>query len=79
MKYLLFAGYDYYASGGWRDFQGGYLTLDEAIAAGINSADDWMHIVDSETLTIVAQYLRLNTTTGTFITRDHERWEEPTI
>lgn len=76
MRYFLFTGFDYYASGGWRDFKGAYITLDDAIEVGMKSVEDWGHIIDSETLTVVAQYLNLNSEIGTFITCTHERWSE---
>jgi hypothetical protein len=52
-RYILFAGADYYPSGGWRDVVASYPTLEDAlnIAAGIT--DDWWHIVDAESGDIV--------------------------
>jgi hypothetical protein len=41
-RYALFQGYDYEASGGWRDLDH-IGTLDECKAKGFN---DWAHIVD---------------------------------
>ncbi len=32
IKYMLFAGENYYPSGGWGDFQGYFITKEEAIA-----------------------------------------------
>jgi flavin-binding protein dodecin len=58
-RYLVFAGTSYYASGGWLDFIGSAETLEEAAAEARRKTDaddclDWHHIVDAETMTIVA-------------------------
>lgn len=47
MSYLLFAGFNYYPSGGWKDFQEAFETEEEAIAAvdHIMEWADWCHIV----------------------------------
>jgi hypothetical protein len=61
-RYLLFAGYYDYPSGGWNDFKGTYATPEEARAdlatMGVRGTldTDWAHIVDSETLTVVDVY-----------------------
>lgn len=52
--FLLFAGDDYYASGGWKDFVDRYDTLDEARNAGIRDGCDWWHVVNIESGQIVA-------------------------
>lgn len=53
-RYLVFAGYYYYPSGGWDDF----VDFAESIDIGIQKArnvdyNDWWHIVDSETMEVV--------------------------
>ena len=59
-RYLLFSGYSYYPSGGWRDFKGSFDGLEEALQAGhkcmqqpdpgCTAADGpWCHVVDSAT------------------------------
>lgn len=56
--YLLFAGASYYApgyaSGGWGDFIGFYGMLDYAIKTGQAGEYDWWHIVNRNSLKIVA-------------------------
>ena len=65
-RYLLFAGEEYYPTGGWYDYRAGYPTLDEARAAGEDLLDrkidppysstfEWFHVADCETGRIVAQ------------------------
>lgn len=52
MYYLLFAGSDYYPSGGWDDFRGSFKTIEEAKAAAAeiksygSNVYDWYQIVD---------------------------------
>ena len=89
VKYYLFVGDDYYAAGGWHDFRGVFITLEDAITIGMEliTADkyknDWGHIVESDTLTIVAQYIDRVTSDQpigiinitAFITPDHEHWQ----
>jgi len=48
--YLLFAGSNYYPSGGWDDFRGEFNTLEEAREAAESSnfsfsKYDWWHVV----------------------------------
>jgi len=54
MRYLLFAGYTYYPSGGWGDYRGSFETVEEAVARFEKDKKenwwDWYHIVDSQTL-----------------------------
>lgn len=53
--FALFAGYNYYPAGGWRDFQGVYGTLEAAIEGFKNhelTDWDWGHVVDLHTLKI---------------------------
>lgn len=60
MHYLLFTGIGYYPNGGWFDFHSAYDNLDSAVAVGkadpaANAADGgWWHVVDVESLKIVA-------------------------
>lgn len=52
-RFLLFGESRYYPLGGWSDFQGAFESLESAQAAA--SPDwDWAHVVDTETMTIVA-------------------------
>lgn len=51
-RYLVFAGYDYYPSGGWDDFQSDHETAEEAHAAVrtlVVKSHDWYQVVDLET------------------------------
>ena len=47
-RYLLFAGDDYYPKGGWRDFQDGFNTLEDALKGAANAKKDWWHVVDMQ-------------------------------
>ena len=47
-RYLLFAGYDYYPSGGMDDFKNDFDTIDEAIQYAKANKDDWQHIYDQQ-------------------------------
>ncbi len=54
-RYALFAGQDYYPSGGWDDFQSSHDTADQAVTALTATAAtsdcdwDWAHIIDLHT------------------------------
>ncbi len=52
-RFLLFAGDQYYPCGGWRDFQGSFDTLEEALAKAADIHHDWFQIVDSQSGCIV--------------------------
>ncbi len=63
--FLLFAGYDYYPSGGWRDLHSKHDSLEEAGIAGhayiVNESGEdadneyyWFHVVDAESQKVVA-------------------------
>jgi len=56
-RYLVFAGYDYYPSGGWKDFKKGFDIYREALEYCAGSTEvkyfDFVHIVDIETMQIV--------------------------
>jgi hypothetical protein len=57
-QFLLFAGYNYYPTGGWYDFQGSYATLEEAREAAASwprAKDNWWHIIDNQTGENVAE------------------------
>lgn len=52
-QYLVFAGYGYYPSGGWSDFQEAFDDREEAIEqAKLLRMDiyDWSHVVNLETM-----------------------------
>lgn len=44
-RYLVFAGADYYPSGGFKDYRGMYYTFDEALHFALSLDEDWYHIV----------------------------------
>ena len=49
-RYALFAGRDYdWTAGGWDDFFDSYDSIAEASLAGIESRQDWWHVVDLHT------------------------------
>ncbi len=50
-RFWLFGGNDFYADGGFCDFQGCFDTLKEAVEKG--AATDWYHVFDSHLHTIV--------------------------
>ena len=47
-KYLLFCGYNYYPSGGFRDFQSSHDTEQEAEKAALKTKFTWYQVVDAE-------------------------------
>jgi hypothetical protein len=51
-RYLLFAGDHYYPCGGIRDYVDAFSTKVDAINTVVDK--DWWHVVDIETMTIVA-------------------------
>lgn len=57
-RFLLFGGDHFYARGGWVDFLDSYDTLEDAKDAGEATIDQWwnqwFHIVDASSFTIVA-------------------------
>jgi hypothetical protein len=44
--FLVFAGEQYYPSGGWDDFRGAFETLEAAKDYMIKNQRDWGHIID---------------------------------
>jgi len=54
-KYLLFSGVSYYPCGGFSDFMGDFLSIEDAklCEAPTKKTHDWAHIVDTETMMIV--------------------------
>lgn len=53
-RFLLFAGYAYYPSGGWNDFHSSYDTQEEASQKILSliqheTSLEWFHIIDLET------------------------------
>lgn len=59
-RFVLFAGFDHEAEGGWHDFIQAFSTLDEAKAFDWRKHSvvqrEWMHIVDLMTGEIVHEY-----------------------
>jgi hypothetical protein len=54
MKYLVFAGHQYYPAGGWDDLIAKTETLGDAYAALAGKAFDWWQIVEVSTLKVVS-------------------------
>ena len=52
-RFLLFGGDRYYPLGGFSDFQGDYLTLEEAVTRAANRAWDWWHVWDMQKKEVV--------------------------
>jgi len=62
--YLIFGGDNYYPAGGFYDYIGSAVTIDDALAAVVDESDrlhadvgyglEWWHVVDVATMTIVA-------------------------
>lgn len=52
-RYLLFAGDNYYPSGGWSDFIGSFDTVEQALARQCDIRRDWYHVVDTSTMTMI--------------------------
>ena len=50
---LLFAGYNYYPSGGWSDFVDSFQTKEEALEKLLKINKDWWQMVDATTLRII--------------------------
>lgn len=55
-RYLVFAGDQYYPAGGWEDFMGAFVTLEEAQDYYEKlTGTDWKQLVDLETQTVLKQ------------------------
>lgn len=52
-RYLVFAGNDYYPSGGWKDLKGDAHSKDAALLMVANLSCDWWQIVDTETRAVI--------------------------
>ena len=68
-RYLVFAGKDYYPSGGAVDFKKGFAIIEEAESFALDlvrattddwpdNSDDWAHVFDTWTLTKNNDYSR---------------------
>ena len=53
-RYLLFAGYNYYPSGGIRDYRGSFPTM-QRVVVNIGKAD-WWNVLDNYTGKIIDSY-----------------------
>lgn len=54
-KYAVFAGYNYYPSGGWNDFVGFCETLDQAYKLVLHTKGDWYEIVEIQQNLIISK------------------------
>lgn len=52
-RFVLFAGEQYYPSGGWEDYDSSFDTLEEAKTRAQEVTSDWRDIVDLETGEVV--------------------------
>jgi hypothetical protein len=58
MRYALFAGDQYYPSGGWEDFIGAYDSIEAARERAQRERYEWFHIVDLASAQIVEEGFR---------------------
>jgi hypothetical protein len=58
-QYLLFAGSDYYPSGGWLDFIASFDTMEEAYTTGQSSQYDWFNVVNNKTGEMIERFNNL--------------------
>ena len=47
-RFAVFAGDQYYPSGGWKDLIGRYASVEAATAAAKSAEGQWWHLVDLE-------------------------------
>jgi hypothetical protein len=52
-RFALFAGGEHYPCGGFADFRGVFVTVEDAISSIVEDAYDWWHLVDLQTLQTV--------------------------
>lgn len=57
-RYLVFAGEDFYPSGGWSDFRGAFDTLEEAMASAqeLKRTVGWVEVVSLEAFQVVWEW-----------------------
>lgn len=53
-RFLLFSGDSYYPLGGFWDCNHSFDTLEESVDFALKSDCDWYHVVDSQTMKVVA-------------------------
>lgn len=53
-RYYLFAGDTYYPGGGIGDLRGSFCNRGEAVKAAENGDYDWWHVLDRETMEVIA-------------------------
>jgi hypothetical protein len=58
--YLLFSGSDYYPQGGMDDFQGEFESMEGAKQFFEKNKDDWAHIVEKDSMSIVSNFYEEN-------------------
>lgn len=55
-RYLVFCGATYYPSQAWRDYEGSFDSLEEALSALVNLRGyDWYQIVDRDSEMVVKE------------------------
>jgi hypothetical protein len=59
-RYLIFAGDEFYPSGGWKDCVGSAASIQQARETGMvyigTHGGDWWQVVDTDTLEMVAEW-----------------------
>lgn len=55
MRYMLFAGYNYYPQGGMNDYVGRYDTMVKAIES-LADRHEWFNVLDTETGRVYEHY-----------------------
>ena len=58
-RYLVFAGYDYYPSGGWNDYVASFDDLNMARDTAKGMVIEWAHIIDITTGKKVYEYTKV--------------------
>ncbi len=53
-RFLLFSGDTYYPYGGFWDCNHSFDSLEEAVSFAASKDDDWYHVVDIQTMKVVA-------------------------
>ncbi len=57
MRFILFAGTNFYPDGGWCDYAGAFESVEAAKQALDTSYNDWAHVVDLTTGEMVVTFL----------------------
>jgi hypothetical protein len=59
-KYFLFSGSNHYPLGGWEDFRGNFVSVDEALMFLRRSIEaderNWYHVIDIDSQSIIKEF-----------------------